>query len=65
MREFSKAQRKKLNKAALAEKHECHVDYVRMVLRGAREDKSEKAKAIISDAEKMLEILEPKDTPNV
>ena len=65
MREFTKAERKKIDKPAMAAKHGCTEAYVRLVLRGAREDKSEKAKAIISDAEKILEILEPKDTPNV
>lgn len=59
MTQLTKEQRKKVNKSALATKHGCTAVYVRQILKGDREDKSDKAKAIIEDAKKMLEILEP------
>lgn len=59
MEDFTDAQRKKINKPALASKHNCSEAYVRLVLRGKREDHSELAQKIKSDAKKMLEILEP------
>lgn len=60
MSHFTKQQRKKINKSALADKHNCTDTYVRLVLRGAREENTDLAKAIIEDAKLMLEILEPK-----
>jgi hypothetical protein len=65
MNHFTPAQRKKLNKPALAAKHECSEAYIRLVLRGERDDHSELAKRIIADAKKMLAILEPKQENNV
>lgn len=58
MPHFTTDQIKKLNKPAIAEKHNCTDTYVRLVLKNARKDNSDKAKAIIKDAKKMLEILE-------
>lgn len=58
MTEFTKEQRKKINKTALAMKHDCTDSYVRLVLKGEREQNTEKAIAIVEDAKKMLEILE-------
>ena len=43
----------------LADKYECSPEYVKMVLRGERKSKSEKAKGIIADARAILEIAEP------
>jgi hypothetical protein len=60
MEHITKEQRKKINKPALAKKHNCSDAYIRLVLKGQREDNSEKAKAIIKDAQDMLKILEPK-----
>ncbi|MDI1305384.1 MAG: hypothetical protein PSX42_11150 [bacterium] len=59
MEHFTKAQRKKINKSALAVKHDCTATYITLVLKGEREDKSELAKAILLDAKNMLEIFEP------
>lgn len=60
MSHFTKEQRKKINKSALADKHNCTDTYIRLVLRGEREENTDLAKAIIEDAKLMLEILEPK-----
>jgi hypothetical protein len=60
MSHFTKPQRKKINKSALALKHNCSSAYIRLVLRGEREENTDLAKAIIEDAKLMLEILEPK-----
>ena len=60
MEEFTSAQRKKINKPALASKHGCTETYIRLVLRGKREDNTDLAKAIKVDARRMLEIMEPK-----
>jgi len=60
MSHFTKEQRKKINKSALADKHNCTDTYIRLVLRGEREENTELAKAIIEDAKSMLKILEPK-----
>jgi len=60
MIQLTKEQRKMINKSALAAKHGCTSTYVRLILKGKRDDKSEKAKEIIDDAQKMLEILDPK-----
>ena len=49
---------KKINKPALAQKHNCTDSYVRLVLNAKRKDYSDKAKAILADAEKMIQILE-------
>lgn len=64
MEHFTKEQRKKINKAALAQKHNCTGSYIALVLKGERDDNSDLAKAIIADAKQMLDILE-KPTPNV
>lgn len=58
MEHFTKAQRKKINKSALATKHNCAGTYVNLVLKGDRNDNTDLAKAIIADAKQMLEILE-------
>lgn len=58
MEHFTKAQRKNINKSALATKHNCAGTYVTMVLKGERSDNTDLAKAIIADAKKMLEIFE-------
>ena len=60
MSHFTEEQRKKINKSALADKHNCTDTYIRLVLRGEREETTDLAKAIIEDAKLMLEILEPK-----
>lgn len=65
MSHFTTEQRKLINKSALASKYNCSGAYIRLVLRGKREDKSELAKAILEDAKKMLEILEPTPEENV
>lgn len=57
--EFSEIQIKKINGNLLADKYECSPEYVKMVLRGERKSKSEKAKGIIADARAILEIAEP------
>ena len=59
MEQFTQVQRKKINKTALATKYNCTDAYVRLILKGEREDKTELAKAIIDDAKKMLQIFEP------
>jgi len=59
MTQLTKEQRKMINKSALASKHGCTSTYVRLILKGKRDDKSDKAKEIIEDAKKMLEILQP------
>lgn len=61
MTEFTSKQRKLINKAALASKYQCTDAYVRLVLKGEREQNSELANKIVEDAKKMLEILEQKD----
>lgn len=61
MTEFTSKQRKLINKTALATKHQCTDAYVRLVLKGEREQDSELAKKIVEDATKMLEILEQKN----
>jgi hypothetical protein len=61
MTEFTSSQRKLINKSALASKHQCTDAYVRLVLKGEREQNTDIAKAIVEDAKKMLEILEQKD----
>lgn len=60
MEQLTKEQRKKINKSALAMKYNCSDAYVRLILKGERDDNSDLAKAIIKDAQDMLEILEPK-----
>lgn len=60
MTEFTSKQRKLINKNALANKHNCTDAYVRLVLKGEREQNSELANKIVEDAKKMLEILEQK-----
>jgi hypothetical protein len=65
MEHFTKEQRKKINKAALALKHKCSGSYIALVLKGEREDNSDLAKAIIEDAKEMLKIMEPKPNKNV
>ncbi len=60
MSHFTKDQRKKINKTALADKHNCSSAYIRLVLRGEREENTVLAKAIIEDVKSMLQILEPK-----
>ena len=60
MTEFTSKQRKLINKTALATKHKCTDAYVRLVLKGEREQDSELAKKIVEDAKKMLEILDQK-----
>lgn len=59
MEHFTKAQRKKINKSALAEKHDCSATYITLVLKGEREKNTDLAKAILKDAKVMLEIFEP------
>lgn len=59
MSHFTPEQIKKINKPAMASKHHCTDSYVRMVLKGKREDKTDKAQAIIADAKQLLQILEP------
>lgn len=49
---------KKITKSTIAKKHNCTGQYVGQVLSGIREDNSEKAKAILETAKKMLEIIE-------
>jgi len=61
MTEFTSSQRKLINKSALASKYQCTDAYVRLVLKGEREQNTDIAKAIVEDAKKMLEILEQKD----
>lgn len=65
MERFTKEQRKKINKTALAEKHGCTSSYIRLILKGEREVKTDKAKAIIEDAAAMLRILEQNPDANV
>ena len=50
----------KFRMSALATKHNCSFEYVRLVLMGRRETKSEKAKAILADAKRILKIVEEK-----
>lgn len=61
MTEFTSKQRKLINKSALASKYQCTDAYVRLVLKGKRDQNSELASSIVEDAKKMLEILEQKD----
>lgn len=61
MTEFTSKQRKLINKSALATKHNCTDAYVRLVLKGKREQNTDLANAIVEDAKKMLEILEQKE----
>lgn len=60
MTEFTSKQRKLINKSALATKHNCTDAYVRLVLKGEREQNTDLANAIVEDAKKMLEILDQK-----
>lgn len=48
----------KLRLTLIAEKHQCSTDYVRKVLKGIRERKTDTAKSIVQDAVNMLAIVE-------
>ena len=50
--------RQKVRFASLAEKHNCDPSYVSKILNGEREANSEKAKAILKDAKRILKIIE-------
>lgn len=52
-------QLKKINKTSLAQKHSCSGEYVKQVLLGDKKAKSKKAKAILEDGLRIIEILEP------
>jgi len=55
---FTENQLKKINKTALAEKHNCTPKYVGMVLREVRPANTIKAQAIVKSANDILQILE-------
>jgi len=57
MTPLTEKQRKKIKTKGLAEKHNCTIRYVEMVLKGDRESVSEKAKSILQDAKELLKIL--------
>lgn len=48
---------RKINKEALGEKHGCSGEYVRQILNGSKSQETEKAKAIIEDAEAIIKVL--------
>ncbi|MDO6808121.1 hypothetical protein Q4603_05860 [Zobellia galactanivorans] len=60
MRILNPSQRRKINKAALAEKHDCSAEYVSQLLAGRKKPSTDKAKAIIADSMAIIEVLEPK-----
>lgn len=54
---FNTEQLRDLKTAAIARKHKCSTEYVRMVLMGERERNTELAQKIVKDAVDMFEIL--------
>lgn len=56
--QISKAQRRMINAVSLAEKHEVSPEYVRKILSGERDAKSEKAIQIVNDAKRIIETIE-------
>ncbi len=52
---------KKINKKALAEKHNCSDAHVGKVLRGEITQNRDKAKQIYRDAQSIIEVLEGKE----
>ena len=55
---------RKIRLAALAEKHNCTYDYVLYVLNGTRRGNSPLAKAIITDAQAIVDIVDGKINDN-
>ncbi|MEO1029910.1 hypothetical protein [Winogradskyella sp.] len=53
---LSEEHRKKVNKSTLAAKHECSGSYVSRVLKSERFPTKGKAKAILNDAIKIIEV---------
>ncbi len=55
---FTEKQIQKIRLTSIAHKYSCSHVYVGMILRGERDVKSEKAKAILKDAKRILKIVE-------
>jgi hypothetical protein len=60
--EFTEDQIKKINGKLLAYKYECSPEYVKQVLKGQRQAKTDTAKGIIADAKAILDIAESQPT---
>ena len=61
MQHLSEEQIRRVKGVSLAEKYGVSPSYVRKILTGARESNSPKAKAILADAKKIIEITEKKE----
>ena len=56
--EFTESQIQKIKGDLLAEKYGCTPEYVKLILRGKRQSNTKKAKGILADAKKIIEIAE-------
>lgn len=62
--EFSLTNIKKIRVQAIADKHGCSPQYVYSILKGIRKDNSQLAKAIINDAQAIVDIIDKKANQN-